>query len=431
MIVLNPDQEAAVTFFKRWWNSDRRFAILEGAAGTGKTTIVRHLVKDLTGCDPLYTAPTNEACKQLEGVLPAGSLIKTTYSALGFHFNSNSEVKSLGKHGGLPPIMNDINLLIIDECSMVGSKLLEAIEETGKKTLFIGHRSQLPEVVKNLSSFDDCESVVFKQEYPIYTLTTPERNKGELFQFLLALEKLIYEQPRVVKPTYNKTLDYLIDYIDSKEGKKELLNEESKVICWSNAEVDKFNSYIRKSVFNSKELPAFVLRDRIIFTEPVQFVEPLTGLSKSKIANFTGSDKVVTFSANTKAVVRKVSQTTVLHIPCWELEVDCGNGLRPLIYVAIDQKQLAMLDSGLKQECYAFSGKQAREKAFRRYHFIMGLFAKVKHSYAITTHRSQGMTIPNVFVSWSDIRKCQNVYMKHKLLYVAASRARDSLTIIT
>lgn len=431
MVSLNKDQQGAVEFFKRWWNSDRRFAILEGSAGTGKTFLVNYLVKELGGCDPLFTCTTNEACRQLELTLPAGSLIKTTYSALGFHFNSNAETKVLGKHGGVPPILNDINLLIVDEASMVGSKLLEAIEETGKKTLFIGHRSQLPEVVKNLSSFDDCESIVFKQEYPIYTLTTPERNKGELFQFLLALEKLIYEQPRVVKPTYNKTLDYLIDYIDSKEGKKELLNEESKVICWSNAEVDKFNSYIRKSVFNSKELPAFVLRDRIIFTEPVQFVEPLTGLSKSKIANFTGSDKVVTFSANTKAVVRKVSQTTVLHIPCWELEVDCGNGLRPLIYVAIDQKQLAMLDSGLRQECYAFSGKQAREKAFRRYHFIMGLFAKVKHSYAITTHRSQGMTIPNVFVSWSDIRKCQNVYMKHKLLYVAASRARDSLTIIT
>lgn len=753
MIVLNPDQQDAVAFFKRWWNSDRRFAILEGAAGTGKTTIVQHLVKDLAKCDPLFTAPTNEACKQLENTLPAGSLIKTTYSALGFHFNSSSEVKALGRHGGLPTVINDINLLIIDECfhpsveiltdkgfrfikdldktervasmnletrlvtfnnpiryiendyegnllnletdkvvsfsttenhdhvcevkgtlvkskldkfktfskfyltapsgeaetekfsdwhrlalafqadgyynvwkgtthtnkyegystdttsigfsftrprkieymtlilnrlgvqhsikfdektgktlfrvnnilaklvskkldevfslpmskqfawefiqelmewdghrgklsqlyysstvesnvdfaqavavlagyktnktvqvddrkdtykdvhrlfltdnptssnysnfkprvtrpyykgkvycvetvdgtvvirhnglvsisgncSMVGKELLEAIEETGKKTLFIGHRSQLPEVVKNLSAFDDCESVVFKQEYPIYTLTTPERNKGELFNFISSLEEVIYKQPRVFKATYNKTLDFLLDYIDSKEGKKELLTEESKVICWSNAEVDKFNSYIRKSVFNSKELPAFVPKDRIIFTEPVQFVEPLTGLSKTKIANYVGSDKIVTFSANTKGIVRKVGQTTVLHIPCWELEVDCGNGLRPLVYVAIDPRQLAMLESSLKQEAYAFSGRQAREKAFRKYHFIMGLFAKVKHSYAITTHRSQGMTIPNVYVSWSDIRKCQNVYMKHKLLYVAASRARDSLTII-
>jgi hypothetical protein len=430
MIVLNPDQQDAVAFFKRWWNSDRRFAILEGAAGTGKTTIVQHLVKELNGCDPLYTASTNEACKQLENVLPYGSLIKTVHSALGFHFNSSSEVKALGKHGGVPTIMNDINLLIVDEASMLGKELLGAIEETGKKTLFIGHRSQLPEVVKNLSAFDDCESVVFKQEYPIYTLTTPERNKGELFTFISSLEEVIYKQPRVFKATYNKTLDFLLDYIDSKEGKKELLTEESKVICWSNAEVDKFNSYIRKSVFNSKELPAFVPKDRIIFTEPVQFVEPLTGLSKTKIANYVGSDKIVNFSANTKGIVRKVGQTTVLHIPCWELEVDCGNGLRPLVYVAIDPRQLAMLESSLKQEAYAFSGRQAREKAFRKYHFIMGLFAKVKHSYAITTHRSQGMTIPNVYVSWSDIRKCQNVYMKHKLLYVAASRARDSLTII-
>ena len=166
-ITLNPDQLKAKEFFKTWWNSDRRFAILEGAAGTGKTFLVNHLTKELSNCEPLYTSPTNEACKQLENTLPKGSLIKTTYSALGFHFNSSQEVKELGQHGSLPAILNEVNLLIVDEASMVGKRLHEAIEETNKKTLFIGHRSQLPEVIKNLSISDDCESIVFKQNYPI------------------------------------------------------------------------------------------------------------------------------------------------------------------------------------------------------------------------------------------------------------------------
>lgn len=426
---LNPDQQKAKEFFSRWWNTDRRFAILEGVAGTGKTFLVNDLVKDLKNCDPLFTAPTNEACKQLEVALPKDSNIRTTYAALGFNFDTALEEKEL-KQGNVNPVMDDINLLIVDECSMVGQELLDAIEETGKKVIFIGHRSQLPAVVKNLSVFDECVSPVFTRNYPIYTLTTPERNKGELFEFISGLETLIYKNPRMVKPTYSKSRDYLHEYIHSKEGKHELLHEEAKVICWSNREVDSLNLEIRKSIFGKSDLPDFVLRDRIVLTEPVSFVEPLGGLTKTKVGNFMGSSEAESFSANSKGIVRGVRQTSVLNIPCWELEVEM-NGKRPLIYVPIVPSKLEMLRQTLKQECYGYTTKQARDKAWRRYHFLMSCFARVKHSYSITTHRSQGMTIPKVFVNWGDIRKCQNVYMKHKLLYVAASRARDELTIIT
>jgi hypothetical protein len=427
-LVLNPDQQKAKEFFSRWWNSDRRYAILEGVAGTGKTTIVNELVKDLKNCDPLFTAATNEACKQLEIALPSKAIIRTTYSALGFNFNTSEESRTL-QQGGLSKIIDDVNLIIVDECSMIGQKLLDALEETDKKILFIGHRSQLPEVVKNLSVFDDCQSVVFKQDFPIYTLTTPERNKGELFEFISGLEKLIYYNPRIIPRKYSENSEYLLDYIHSKEGKHELLVEDAKIICWSNAEVDKFNKEARKSIFGKSDLPDFVLRDRIVLTEPVSFVEPLGGMTKNQVGSLLGSDESKTFSANTKGIVRAVRQVSVLNIPCWELEIEVGKD-RPCIYVPISAEKLEMLRNGLKQECYGYTTKQARDKAWRRYHFLMSCFAKVKHSYAITTHRSQGMTIPKVFVNWSDIRKCQNVYMKHKLLYVAASRVQSDLKII-
>ena len=429
MITLNPDQQAAKEFFQRWWDSDKRFAILEGCAGTGKTTIVSQLVAGLKDCDPLFTAPTNEACKQLENVLPKDSLIKTIYSALGFHFETSSEVRTLTQKAKEPPVINDINLLIIDECSMVGQTLLEAILDANKKTLFIGHRSQLPEVIKDLSIYDDCESVVFKQEWPIYTLTTPERNKGELFEFINTLETIIYNKPRSFKSTYNKSIAYMEEYIESKEGRHDLLYEKSKVICWSNAEVDRFNNFIRQAIFKEDVLPPFVLKDKIIMLEPCVYVEPLAGLSKGVISKFMDSSKVARFSANTKGIVRKIEQVVVLSVPCWELEVEIDR-MRPLIYVPVNVGILETLRKKLMNECYAAVTIKAKEKAFRRYHFILSLFAKVKHSYAITTHRSQGMTIPNVYVSWRDIKKCDNVVMRHKLLYVAASRAKDNLTIL-
>lgn len=432
MITLNPDQLRAKEFFKNWWDSDKRFAILEGCAGTGKTTIVKDLVAELKDCDPLFTSPTNEACRQLELVLPVGSVVRTIYSALGFHFDTGEEETVL-KQRAEAPVINDCNLLIIDECSMVGQELLDAILNAGKKTLFIGHRAQLPEVVKDLKIDNDCESVVFKQSYPIYTLTTPERNKGELFEFINSLEKCIYTKPRIVKNTYNMTLDVLMDYIDTKEGSHDFLYERSKIISWSNKETDIWNNYIRKCIFHTNYPDPFLPKDKILLTAPCVFIEPLVEVTKGRIDKFANSDKVVGFTANTKAIVRKVNTATVLGVPCYELEVEVeseSGKLRPMFYVPIDKAKLKALSNKLKYECFGVSTTKARERAFRNYHFAMSIFANVKHSYAITAHRSQGMTIPKVFVNWKDIKKCNNVVLRYKLLYVAASRAKEQLSII-
>ena len=430
MITLNPDQLRAKEFFRNWWDSDKRFAILEGCAGTGKTTIVKDLVAELKNCDPLFTSPTNEACRQLELVLPVGSLIRTTYSALGFHFKTDEEEAKLAQRAETP-IINDINLLIVDECSMVGQELLDAILEVGKKTLFIGHRSQLPEVVVNLKSDDDCESVVFKQSYPIYTLTTPERNKGELFEFISKLENCIYKKPRIVGKQYDISLQALMDYMDSTEGRHDFLYERSKYICWTNREADVMNNYIRKCIFNTALPEPFYPKDKIIMTSPCVFVEPLVGITKGRLDKLSGSTAVVQFSANTKAIVRKVGLATVLGVPCFELEVEVDSKTRPLLYVAIDNSKLKTLASRLKYECWNKQTTKAREKAFRNYHFAMSMFANVKHSYAITAHRSQGMTIPRVYVSWKDIKKCDNTVLRHKILYVGCSRAKEHLSIIS
>jgi exodeoxyribonuclease-5 len=436
MIILNPDQLKAKQFFKTWWNSKNRFAILEGPAGVGKTTIILDLVKDLPNCFPLYTAPTNEACKQLENLLPENSLIYTTYSALGFHFNSDTENKQLTRVN-TPAILNDINLLIVDEASMVGDSkncksnnrlisLFEAIQETGLKTLFVGHRSQLPEVNIKLNIFDTCESIIFNQDYPIYNLTTPERNKGELFEYINSLEKIIYKQPRLFKNTYSKNKNFLLDYINNKKSKIEFLNDESKIICWTNKEADIYNKLIRNKMFYEKHLPNFVPSDKLILTAPIKFLGKINNLKEGVLLE---KNLKLTLSTNSKVTVKHVKQANVLSVPCWEL--DClYNEERVFLYVPIDKLQLQGLKTFLLSKCYSIVTPRAKEKAFRNYHYIMSLFAEVKYNYAMTTHRSQGQTIDKVFVDWGDIKKCSNIILRHKLLYVAASRCKEELKII-
>jgi hypothetical protein len=423
--MLNKDQEKAISVFKNWWISSSKFAVLEGEAGTGKTYLVSHLVKELYNCVPLFTAPTNEACRQLELVLPENSLIKTTYSALGFNMTTHGELKEL-KQGKYSNVLNDVNLIIVDEASMIGEVLLQALIKTGMKVLLIGHRYQLPEVNINLKPDDLCKSIVFEQGYLTHDLTINQRATGDLYQFTKGLSEIIYTQPRYFKSTYNISEIALLERIITKDVKEEFLTEQAKLICYSNFLVDRYNKIIRSAIFG-KFCPDILPKDKLILTAPVKFIGNLNKVSKTAMLKM--KDKAVTLSTNSKLVVKKVNLVNVLGVDCHELIVFHKENEIP-IYVPIDKRQLEDLDYQLKTECFAVVSKTAREKAWNNYHFIISLFANCKYSYAMTTHRAQGMTIDNVYVNWKNIKECSNIYLRYKLLYVAASRVRNNLYIV-
>src|SRR5574343_115032 len=393
---------------------------------THNTTVIKYLIEQLPDCDPIFTACTNEACRQLELALPKDSLIRTTYSALGFNMSTNGELKEL-KQGRLSAILDDVNLLIIDECSMVGEVLFEAVRNTGLKVLFLGDNLQLPEVNVELKTSDQCRSVVFEQDFPKYTLNKNQRATGELYDFIKSLRYIIYNKQRLFKNTYSDNEIKLLTYIRTKEGKEEFLNETTKIICYSNKMVDSYNQEVRRSIFG-KHCPDILPKDKIILTEPTNYVGKFgKHLTKSSLIKL--KDKTITLTTNSKFEVKKVGYTSILGVNCHKLEVE-GKDDNYHLYVPINKEELLTLDKQLKIECYNVTSQKAKENAWRNYHYLMSLFTKCKYSYALTTHRSQGMTIDKVFVLWKNMQLCTNPILAHKLLYVAASRARKELTII-
>ena len=54
-------------------------------------------------------------------------------------------------------------------------------------------------------------------------------------------------------------------------------------------------------------------------------------------------------------------------------------------------------------------------------------FHKLRHSYAITAHRSQGSTYNAAFVNWQDILLNRNKPEAMRCLYVACSRPKKEL----
>jgi ATP-dependent exoDNAse (exonuclease V) alpha subunit len=169
---ISKDQNVDIAqFVERFINQTNRSIFLTGKAGTGKTTLLRKIVSS-THKNTVIVAPTGIAALNAGGVtihsffqLPFGSFIPDfqtpnigvaikaeNKSTLKRHFRMNQNRISL---------IRNLELLIIDEVSMLRADLLDAIDWSlrsirrnnfpfgGIQVLFIGDLHQLPPVVKN------------------------------------------------------------------------------------------------------------------------------------------------------------------------------------------------------------------------------------------------------------------------------------------
>ena len=152
-------------------NSTNRNIFLTGKAGTGKTTFLREIVKK-TFKSCVVVAPTGIAAINAGGMtlhsflqLPFGSYIPENREIPSFNIQVNTP-KSLVKNQRLNSqkrkMIRELDLLIIDEVSMLRADLLDCIDQTlktvrknsrqafgGIQILFIGDLLQLPPVVKD------------------------------------------------------------------------------------------------------------------------------------------------------------------------------------------------------------------------------------------------------------------------------------------
>ncbi|MBC7641892.1 MAG: AAA family ATPase [Flavobacterium sp.] len=161
----------AAQFTLRFINQTQKSVFLTGKAGTGKTTLLREII-NTTHKHTVVVAPTGIAALNAGGVtihsmfqLPFGGFIPDN-SAPQFSESSKFETKAtLRRHFKMSAIkrsvINNMELLIIDEVSMLRSDLLDAIDfmmQTvrrksepfgGVQVLYIGDLLQLPPVVRD------------------------------------------------------------------------------------------------------------------------------------------------------------------------------------------------------------------------------------------------------------------------------------------
>lgn len=248
---------------------------LTGKAGTGKTTFLRNIVQ-FTHKKTLVVAPTGVAAINAGGVtmhylfqLPFGTFLPI-YKAENLIFNQlkvtdkSTLIKNLLMQEKKRRMLREFELLIIDEVSMLRADLLDAIDTVlryvrrkndvpfgGVQVLFIGDLLQLPPVVKDeewnilknyYKSIYFFDALVLQQQKLIYIELDKIYRQSD-FRFITLLSHLRenkidqsdidllngYYQPNFKKESENNlitltTHNYKADSIN----KSELLKIESK-----------------------------------------------------------------------------------------------------------------------------------------------------------------------------------------------------------
>lgn len=141
--------------------SQSRVALIYGAAGTGKSTMVDHIAHYFNDKEKLFLAHTNPAIDNLKRKVTA----------------QNSKFRTISSQIGRQASGRDYDLLVIDECSTVSNAdLIKALEKTSFKLLvLVGDVYQIESI-----QFGNWFGIIrsFIPSTSVFELTTPFRTKN-------------------------------------------------------------------------------------------------------------------------------------------------------------------------------------------------------------------------------------------------------------
>lgn len=425
------EQAEAVESIINWYRSNNpKFYCLRGYAGTGKTYLMTHLAK--TGMMPLsiddhllswvkpsqicFTAPTNKAVKVLRKYLNDAGLREcataTIYSLLGLKLFPNGEVKEIAKPDE-PVDLSYYKLIVVDEGSMVNRFLMEAIDDAFEEWrvpfLFMGDPAQLPPV-------GELTSPIWKIENQS-TLTQVMRYGDSMLDLATAIRKVVDHPCPSVKidtkpPVYRLSKGQWYDEI---VNNLELFKSgDAKVIAWRNVTVDKYNAFIRENIFGKAEARSNVWLpdDKIVAT-----------------AMLKNLDDEIFMRTDEEATILQVVEGFHPHYSeyqIWNLLVEDENKRKVTIRTLTPEGQFALNNKLNELSMEAKGGKRYK---WREFWLLKEAFNEVRHSYAITSHRSQGSSYLKTFIDLEDIMLNRNRQEAFRSLYVSCTRQREAIYV--
>lgn len=418
-------REARLTL--QYINQTDQHIFLTGKAGTGKTTLLREII-ETTHKRTIVVAPTGIAALNARGVtihsfflLPFASFIPTTehvdtpeylrienQNSLLRHFKISAEKKAL---------FRNMELLVIDEVSMLRADVLDAMDYMlrrirknseafgGVQVLFIGDLLQLPPVVRNeeweiLKKFYNgmyfFNAHCLQKQPPLYIeLDKVYRQNDE--QFLNLLNNVRHQQMT------KKDIELLESKIDPGFSVQKAQN--TIVLTTHNAKAEGINRNALTALkTDSKFYSAEIVGD---FPDRIFPMDPVLELKAGAQVIFTKNDLSFEkryYNGKTGIIKSLAAHEILVHFPEENITIEVDKYEWQNIKYSVDA-----------------NSKEITEE-------ILGTFTQypLKLAWAITVHKSQGLTFDRAAVDLSQ------VFVSGQL-YVALSRLRslDRLVLLS
>lgn len=462
------DQRVAVDgiieFVNAPFNPNAYIVGLCGPGGVGKTFVTRYIIENCKYSSSVIkcASPTHKACRVLSQAI-GGRKVETIQSVFGFRLDLKLEDFNPDRPQFNPkakPKLNMIQLLIVDESSMLPAGLVTYIQKTckeeGIKLIFVGDVSQLPPVNQKKSiAFDICSKVFYLNQIVRQEVDNPIRDLLQMLRKDIdnkSFEFLNYVSRYVGTNIFNEEGEGYI--ITNPNGFKALVdmsfNDEEftmnvdkyRLIAYTNVTVSNWNSYIRNSVIKDSNKASLTKNDLIMSNETIvdDFLDTILINSEEYIIH-----DIVNYVDSKYGLKGFMVKFQMIH----------GGRITQPIFVVDnnDIKSIRLYNdilSMLKKDALNATGgnRVSKWKAFyefkQRYLINCNILnpdrtikvpASISYGFALTSHKAQGSTYDTVFVDVNDMvyskegRMYTDVNEMLRRLYVGCSRARKQLIL--
>ncbi len=414
-IRLTDDQLRAKNLIVEWFvNTDDQLFVLSGYAGTGKTFLIDHIVKQElkleVGKAAVFVSPTGKAAANL---VKGGTLAGTVHGLIYIRDTDDFDVDENGEiveKEGLSFIKREsidknIKLIIIDEASMINETVLYDLLSYGVKCLFCGDSAQLPPV----------EGTCPLMEHPHFTMTEIVRQAAD--NPIIQVATMARQGERIPYGKYGKEVCVIRKDFLSPTERKRLFLKADQIICGRNATRNAINAEVREYKGISQEALLPTEGEKVICTLN-DWEKPLDKGERFHLVNgIIGTARDV--------------QKSVDHLATMEFQADF-----------LDYGVKVPFDTGIftegryrhaygKRAVTLANGKvvdEYNDKQLRKHKAVADEpICRFEFAYAVTCHKAQGSEF-NFVIVFDESRIFGEE--QGRWLYTAITRAKEKLLII-
>lgn len=353
--------------------SQSKVALIYGAAGTGKSTMVDHIANYFNDKTKLFLAHTNPAIDNLKRKVTAQD---STFRTISSHIRTTSDP--------------EYDLLVIDECSTVSNAdLIKVLEQTSFKLLvLVGDVYQIESI-----QFGNWFNIIrsFIPDTSVFELTTPFRTKSEpLLRFWSKVRNLDNDIAEVIaRNGYSTVLDQSLFKAQRDDEIILCLNYDG---LYGINNVNRFLQSSNPNPATTWRVSTYKVGDPVLFNETERFRPVIYNNLKGQIADIALHPGRIQFDVKLDRPLTEFDATG-------ELEWVEGSTVRFSVY---DYDTSDADDDSLNTS------------------------VPFQVAYAVSIHKAQGLEYDSVKIVITDANEDD---ITHSIFYTAVTRARDRLRI--